>query len=159
MDPNVGRVMEHLPWLEPRPETGLMPPGQRALGVGQPGFRIRLGRDTRFGMAGGLFGQALTRQPFVHIGVILPAGTVLRFDLVSTGCEDPCSAILDPALIFVVEGGRWHGHGVAFMVEPFTDGLAVKEALAIEVLDEIPEVVIERSLRERLMARVRGSRT
>jgi hypothetical protein len=125
-------VISSLPWL-----AGfiyLEPLGTRYNEMAQSlqSLRLRLGRETTL-----LHGAGLICE--VPIGEdrpspkILPAGTVLRFDRMSHGCEDPCSWIGPPAPVFAVEGGPSDGYLVGFYLGWLKEG-AAEEAAAIETL-------------------------
>lgn len=125
-------VVEILPWLAPFLDMEPFSPEYHAAAESFKGMRLRLTRDFDIKAGAGLIWE-------VSIGAyrpsprVLPAGTVLRFDQVSTGCEDPCSWIGPPAPVFAVEGGPSDGYPVGFYVAWLKPG-AVRQAAAIEIL-------------------------
>ena len=117
------KVLTHLPWLAPG-------------GMFAPGLRLRITREMRVDRTSllgvGPYGPSWETWP-----TVLPPGTVLRFDHVSPGYEDPCSWIGPEAPVFEIEGTQ--GRLVGFYLD-FADDASVQEALSIEVLDRVASV-------------------
>jgi hypothetical protein len=128
-------VLSSLPWLadfvDLEPFSAAYKTAERSLGH----LRLRLGIATELTDGAGLICEVPIGRYRPSPGT-LPPGTVLRFDRMSHGCEDPCSWQGPPAPVFAVEGGSSDGYLVGFYLGWLRPG-AAEEAAAIEPLADV----------------------
>jgi hypothetical protein len=127
-------VISSLPWLADFVDLEPFSATYNTAGRSLEHLRLRLGSATDLKNGARLICEVPIGEYRPSPG-ILPAGTVLRFDRMSHGCEDPCSWQGPPAPVFAVDGGSLDGYLVGFYLGWLRPG-AAEEAAAIETLTD-----------------------